>query len=127
MTAKFSQELDSILGDAVTIRNHKFNKSIRNLFPVTGIIEKRLCSERANDWYLVRLDKPFIYLRGEHSHILIRSSAGGQSISYAEECAVFFILIPDMTSVMSDVIEDIEDLSHIAFGIVECVSNTLIN
>ncbi len=49
----------------------------------------------ANDWYLVRLEKPIVYEGTEYGNFLIRSRWAGCEIGGGRATAVFIVLVPD--------------------------------
>jgi hypothetical protein len=111
-------------GTRIRVEYFDQHETFATFLPRSGVVDRRLASEHADNWYLLRLDDPFDfqvsvdefnYRNIHNSHFLIRSRWQGHEIGDAEPTAVFILLIPDMALLDESPI-DLEACRHIAWG-----------
>jgi len=94
-------------------QNEYFNK----VFPaqICSVLNK-FYSAHANNWLLVKLEKPFHYEDIYNTHLIVRSRWAECEIGEKEPVSVFILLIPDFSYLTEPL--DIGRLDHVAWGMV---------
>jgi len=83
-------------GTVIRLEYFDHNTSFEKAFPAQNcVIVKRYSSKDVDDWFLVKLSKPFFFHEIENTHLLIRSRWQGNQISGKEPTSVFILLIAD--------------------------------
>ncbi len=113
----------NIVGKQVLLSYFDQNENYRAFLPKTGIIEKRLTSKNVDNWFLLKLNKPFSYAGVKNRKLLVRSRWEGVEIGDEDEVSVFIVQIPDNSIIQGDSVV-IKEENLVAWGTISVNENT---
>ena len=97
------EALDEIVGKKIWLeyfdQNYKFEEAFTPQY--CSVLQRLSEVSGADDWYLVELATPVQYNEMAYSHLLIRSRWDGCRIGEKEPTAVFIVLAPEPSAVVS--------------------------
>ena len=105
-----------IVGGKIRLEYFDQNEDFARSFPAQtcDVIQRFSSTDGADNWFLLKLDKPFTYEGIENTHLLVRSRWRESEIGGKEPTSVFILLVSDKTLLKDPL--DIASFRHVAWG-----------
>jgi hypothetical protein len=85
-----------LTGRELSFFQYRCDNSLGLVFPVKGMVMKKLILSGEDDWLLVKLNQAFNYQAMTIEHVLIKKNDKKSLIPGKENQLVFFKLVPDL-------------------------------
>jgi hypothetical protein len=93
-------EVSSLIGKQLTFKKFRQDSRLGDIFPLTGIVIKRVTLSKEKDWLLVQLSSTFDFDDKAIEYVLVKSK-GGESIKQkAKNQLVYFRLVYDINNII---------------------------
>jgi hypothetical protein len=115
---------NQVLGQKVRVEYFDQNSDFERCFPsqTCEVVRQFSSIDGAKDWFLLKLEQPFVYRESKNTHLLVRSRWEGYEIGGVEPTSVFILLIPNEEFLREPI--DIEKFNHVAWGMIYPISDS---
>ena len=86
-----------LTGTVFSFSTYRHDNSLRDVFPLKGVVVKCVNLSREPDWLLVKLEEAFEYLGKTIEHVLIRRNDKEAIVPGKINQLVFFKMVPDIS------------------------------